>query len=301
MRHDATTLIADPLLVSEVIGLDVVDPHGALIGHVADLTVRLGAVHPSVHRVVVRSNRRSRVVLPWRALTWPTERTGAVVADAQRGLSVGRDDEWVEADELLLGCDVLDTQVVDLKGVHLARVADLFLLNHQGRALEVVAADLGFGALLRRTGLGGAARALTLRPVAVDWQDLHLTSSRAHAVQISTLTAPFRALDSQNLARLLTVLTTDDAVAVLGAVAPRQGADAVRHSHPVTARRLVRALDANGLRRLLDAVPSTQTAAVRDLMSHRPDLAGRRFRRLSGWRRYRPPGPPGASDSTPGK
>lgn len=252
--HDAGPADRDLLLTGEV-GRRVTTS-GDRPGRVADLTVRLGPDRPPVLRALVRAGDATALVP-----------LGLVGQDRPLDLSAWTVDPHrlpLAHDELLLARDVLDTQVVDLKGRRLSRVSDVLLRRDAGGGLEVVGVDLGTAGLLRRLGLGllGAGSGV----LALDWRHLHLTSPRGHLVQLDTDAAPFRTLDPRGLAELLARLSTPRAIDVVRAVEPAHAEAALRHSHPRTRRRLVGSL--TGVER----------------------PARRRFRRTEGWRLHRPPG-----------
>lgn len=117
---------------------------------------------------------------------------------------VDRGDLPLEVDELLLGRDVLDTQIVDVVGHRMARVSDGLLTRLLYGRLEVAAVDVGVGALLRGLGMRWLSELLTEQ--AVDWGDLHLTCDRGHAIQLATTVAAVPRLDASALAELLTRL-----------------------------------------------------------------------------------------------
>ena len=111
--------------------------------------------------------------------------------------------------------DVLDTQVVDVAGQRLARVADVVLALAGGAGgagrtgLEVVGVEVGFGAVLRRLGLRRMTPARTEDVVA--WSDLHLTSERGHTVQLAAARSAVHRLDARGLAALVSRVDTDSA------------------------------------------------------------------------------------------
>ena len=88
----------------------------------------------------------------------------------------------------------IDTQIVDVVGQRLARVADVVLTRTADDRLELVGAEVGFGGVLRRLGL----RRLAARDGedCVAWTDLHLTSERGHAVQLATPRSAVHHLDA---------------------------------------------------------------------------------------------------------
>ena len=75
-------------------------------------------------------------------------------------------DDALHTDEILLVRDVLDTQIVDIAGQRLARVADVVLAHRRDVGLEIVGAEIGFAAVLRRLGLPQLARKLLADTVA---------------------------------------------------------------------------------------------------------------------------------------
>jgi len=178
-------MLADVLLLSRITGAQVVAADGEVVGRLADLTVRLdGGDGPHlVERLLVSRHGAPPVLLSWDAVT-NVHRGRPVLAVGAHGVP---DDDLYD-DEIRLARDVLDTQVVDLAGQRLARVADVVLARTPESRLEICGVEVGFGGVLRRLGLGR----LVPRPTedVVAWPDLHLTSERGHAVQLTAPRAP---------------------------------------------------------------------------------------------------------------
>lgn len=276
------------LLLSSLVGRPVLAADGSRVGRAGDLTVLLGAAHPPVHRLAVGSPRRISHLLPWSWVADPGPeavrlREGTPVA----ACAVHEERLALETQELLLARDVMDTEVVDLAGHRQSRVSDVLLVGPANGVLEVAAVDVGVGGLLRRLGLRALARRLPV--VAVDWQDLHLTSSRGHVVQLSTSTAGMHRLDSRGLAELLTRLSMEKATDVVRTVGPDRAAGAVDRAHPAVGRRLLHALGPEEADRLVAAAPAGATGRMNALRRHVPPIRRRRFLRLAGWRLQRPP------------
>lgn len=286
-RADETNAPARTVLLSELVGSRVQTPDGERGGAVKDLTVRLGEPHPVVRRLLVRSGSTCSLV-SWDAVEAMPPHPVTVTPEALVEVGAGSSEVPLRPDELLLARDVLDTQVVDVEGRRLSRVSDVLLLARDDGRLEVLAADVGVAALLRRTGLGWLAG--HRGPVAVDWQDLHLTSGRGHLVQLSTGSAAFRRLDARGLAELVTRLSTGNATDVLRRVEPERAAAAIHEAHPHTARRLLHALGTADARRLVEAASAHETRRLEQLARRRSLARRRRFRRTAGWRLHRPDG-----------
>jgi hypothetical protein len=293
------------VLLSRLVGREVVAEDGTVWGRLVDLTVTLGPDHPTVSGVVVAADRGTVRLLPWRAAgVAGGVATGGISGSGPVRLARGTApstrptaarDLALHARELLLARDVVDTQVVDLQDYRLSRVSDLYLVGDPHGALEVAAADVGLGAVLRRMGLGWLGRRLA--PVVVDWQDLHLTSRRGHELQLGSSTAGFHRLDSQGLAELLTRLSTGHAAELIQTLPPQHVAAALHRTHPATGERLLRALGGEAATRVVAAAHPAHAARLSELHAQRSTAARRRWLRTAGWRRYRPsvgrPGQPG--------
>ncbi|SFF70956.1 hypothetical protein SAMN05421678_101557 [Actinopolymorpha cephalotaxi] len=257
---------------------------GTTVGHLRDLTARIGSPHPVVHRLLVGTRHRATHLVPWSEVA-SFERSGVQLRDAEP-ISAYADGFELGDDELLLVRDVLDTQIVDVVGHRLARVADVLLTRLPDQRLEVAAVDVGMGAVCRRLGLRLLGERLPER--AVDWRDLHLTSSRGHLVQLATTAAAVHRLDARGLAELLTRLDVDSATDVLRTVGPERAANAVAATHPDVGGRLMLALGSEDAGRVLDQLPEEAGHHYRHVLRSRSPLTRRRFFRLRGWRTHRP-------------
>jgi sporulation protein YlmC with PRC-barrel domain len=276
------------LVLSRASGRQVRAADGRVVGRLHDLTARLGAEHPVVYRLAVGTRRRLTHLVPWSAVA-AFEPAGVRLRDIgpMDPFVIGPGDLLLEKDELLLGRDVLDTQIVDVVGHRLARVSDVLMTRLDDGRLEVAAVEIGSRAVLRRLGLGPIGDRLPVR--AVDWDDLHLTSARGHNVHLATTTGAVHQLDAQGLAELLTQLDLTSATEVVRMVGPRRAADAVARSHPRVGESIVLALEPVDASKMIDELPAESHDQYRDVVSSRSPVTRRRFRRLRGWRRNRPP------------
>lgn len=224
------------LFLSRLLGRDVLRDEAALggvVGRLADLTVRIdGDGGPQlVERLLVRRRGAAAELISW---------------DAVRRFEAGRPVLRADApsvplrelgdDEILLGRDVLDTQVVDVVGQRLARVADVLLNGGGDGALEICGVEVGFRGVLRRLGLGVGPP----KQDVVAWSDLHLASDRGHSVQLSAPRSAVQRLDPRGLAALISRVDVDAADDILEARGPDVAAQAVREMHPEVAARIGR-------------------------------------------------------------
>ncbi len=294
------------LLLSDLLGSDVHGPGGGVVGHLVDLAVVVQgtapeqpgrAVHPAVSRLAVGRGRRVRGWVPWAAVhSFEHGRVEITEPPSAAG-------EGVDGGELLLRRDVLDTQVIDVAGKRLARVADVLLdrdpSGPDGPVLRVMAVDVGSAGVWRRLGVDRLAERVAEQPV--DWADLHLTSERGHALQLAgpSATAPAlgrlpaaevaSAVSHLPPARAATVLDSVPvavAARALGAAHPRVGARLLRAVAPDTAAEmmahlaaddavaLLRGVPAEAVEPLLAGVHSERAATLRRLLAHPAGTAG---------------------------
>lgn len=273
------------LLLSRVIGRRVLTHDGRIAGRLTDLTVRLdGDTAPrQVRRVVLRLPGGRAALLDWDAVgRFHAGRVVLAAGDEPAGFAPADLAAALQPDEILLGRDVLDTQIVDVVGQRLARVADV-VLGRSGGRLEVLGVEVGFGGVLRRLGL----RRMGAGEDIVAWTDLHLTSERGHRVQLSTPRSAVHRLDPRSLAALVSRVDADAATEILAAKEPAAAADAVRAVHPDVGARMLWAMPRQLAARIVEAMPADQATRWRERLAHRPVWGGRRFLRSGVWPRRR--------------
>jgi len=196
------------LHVTDLLGRDVF-AGGVKLGHISDLGVRMTEPYPPVARLLVGGRHYS-----WAAVRELGEDTVELEADPNE-LSSELDGE------LLLKRDVLDCQIFDFAGRRLTRVGDVELAL-EGRTLRVCAVDVGASAILRRLGLHGLARRVP--PQALDWEAVHLASTRGHALQLDKPTAAVHRLSAEEVARLVSRLPAVRGAELLEELEPEKAA-----------------------------------------------------------------------------
>lgn len=272
------------LLLSEIVRREVIGPTGLPIGRVADVIARPdgGVGLPLAEHLVLSRRRGPQVLVPCQAVNLRHPQHIRLNTDGEPlRVAVG----MLADDEIMLVRDVLDTQVVDITGQRLARVADVVLARRHDGRLEVVGVEVRFDAVLRRLGLGRLAKRLPSDAVA--WTDLHLTSDRGHAVALGTPRSAIHLLDARGLAALIARLDTDSAAEVLDTKNAAVAADVIQASHPVDAERILRALGGNKAADVVAAMPTDHATRWRDRLSGPVLWRNRHFRRFGVWPRRR--------------
>jgi Mg/Co/Ni transporter MgtE len=139
------------------------------------------------------------------------------------------------------------------------RAADV-LLARDNDVVRAVAVDVSAAGVWRRLGLRRLAARADER--VIDWRDIHLTSSRAHELQLTLPDAGMHRLGPTELAALVAHLPTAPAAEILGAVTPAAAAGALRASHPRTGARLLEAVPHRTASRVMELLAADDAAAV---------------------------------------
>lgn len=186
---------------------------GQYLGRLADVGARIEEPYPPITRLIVGRERRH---FPWSAVA---ELRGEVVR-----LAADADELTPELEgDLLLREDVLDCQIFDFAQKRLTRVGDVALAQENG-LLRICAVEIVAAPILRRLGLRRLAR--RVRAQALDWEAVHLASTRGHALQLDKPTAAVHRLSAEEVARLVSRLPAVRGTEVLMAIEPAKAAKA---------------------------------------------------------------------------
>lgn len=275
------------LLLSDLVHRQILSSDGRNVGQLTDLAVAAGGADaPAVTRILVKGSLARTVSLPWRRIE-SIERTHVRLRPGVPESEMHAATDEIEADEVLLVRDVLDTQIIDVVGQRLVRVADVVLARCHAGHLELVGVEVGFGAVLRRLGLIRIAR--RMRPDVVAWSDLHMISRRGHAIQLATRRSAVHRLDARSLAKLISKLGTEAATDILAVRGPAVAGEVVRGSRPEIAERMLRAMSGATADKVVGTMPPHHAADWRARLAATPPLRGRHLLRSRVWSRRRHP------------
>jgi sporulation protein YlmC with PRC-barrel domain len=203
-------------------GRPVEDSGGRALGRLGDLAVEVGVAGHTTHALIRRGRRAGWQPAAGATLRGPGLRLAlpAVAEDSANTAPAP------PAGTLSVARDVLDAQVVDVRGRRVARVGEV-ILTVDPDGLRLSAVEVGPAPVLRRLGLRRLARRAAERPV--DWRHVHLTSARGHALQLDAPGSRVRELAPAELAALVEGLPPGRAAPVLDAVGGRRAAHALGH------------------------------------------------------------------------
>src|SRR5918998_2787567 len=222
------------LYLSQAVGRPVRDPQGEPIGKVADLIVAIGDRYPPVTGLVVATDRRRRIFLPWSDVA-SFDETGARLRTSK--LDIDRFKQ--RPNELLLHQDLQDKQIVDIDGRKVVRVNDLRLDEIEGK-LHLVAVDVGAAGIIRRLGVEGPFRTIArnLRVGVperyIDWEDVDPLESSIASIRLRVPHKGLRELHPADLASIIDQLAPRDRAGVLASLDDEAAADAIEEMEPDT-------------------------------------------------------------------
>ncbi|CAM2057252.1 hypothetical protein DSUL_140109 [Desulfovibrionales bacterium] len=134
----------DSLFISAVLDKPVISISDHRLGQVIDLTMIPTEPLPSISFVLVKRGR-STTAVPWRQINLFT----ALFVQINNANPETFDRSW--QNEILIGRDILDKQIVDVEGTKVARVNDLRLERYRDQ-LYIVSVDVSVTGLARRLG-----------------------------------------------------------------------------------------------------------------------------------------------------
>lgn len=281
----------DLMALSEILASPIVERGGERIARVKDVVARVvEGAYPLIIGLVSRSANRDFFIPIYRI----AEIRPGLVRLNSSALDLGR---FQRRDgEVLLKRDVLDRQVIDVRGTRVVRVNDLYVTPGMD-GYRVVALDTGGRAILRRlvpAGMRGrfAGRLLT------DWREVEYLASDTPAVRLKTGHSQLAQLRPQQLARILTDLSRHEGAEVLNSLDEEQAADAleelsteqqaqflsampveraadiIEEMEPDEAADVLARVPAPRAEELLGEMEAPESEAVRRLMEYDPHSAG---------------------------
>jgi CBS domain-containing protein len=248
--------------LSEMIGRTaVLDGVGRklTVGRVSDFVVEHpDDTFPKIDALVIKSNR-GKYLAPIGTIV-DFEAGGNVVLSEVPMREAPPDDE-----ALYLVEDLFDKQIVDVDGRKVVRINDIEVAR-TGGALRVVAADIGFGGIVRRLGGGNLSRALTDRipRTLIAWDNVApLHDLNPTEIRLSVSDSRLARLHPSDLAEIIGDLSARDAARVVGSLDDESAADALEHLDAETQRSII---DDLGAERAADIIEEMDSDDAADLL-----------------------------------
>jgi CBS domain-containing protein/sporulation protein YlmC with PRC-barrel domain len=285
------------VFVADVIGKPVLDPSGEEIGKLRDIAVVGGGSFPRAAGLLLEKKKTVRF-LPWEDVSIFNRR---IISSGKREAEL---EEFTPGhDQLLIGKDLLDKQIVDIDGAKVVRVNDVKLAE-QGGAACVTDVDVGVRGILRRLGVERRGEAFfrtirhPLRHQMISWsliQPLHekldrltLAVSRqalseihpADIAQIISGLSPderrgfFEKLDLETAAEALHELEPEVQADLITDMDKEQAADVIERMPPDEAADVIADLPLDKAQEILELIEKEEAQDIHELLGHEEDTAG---------------------------
>jgi magnesium transporter len=285
------------VFVADVIGKPVLDPFGEEIGKLRDIAVVGGGPFPRAAGLLLEKKKTVRF-LPWEDVSIFNRR---IISSGKREAEL---EEFTPGnDQLLIGKDLLDKQIVDIDGAKVVRVNDVKLAEHGGAAC-VTDVDVGVRGILRRLGVERRGDAFfrtirhPLRHQMISWsliQPLHekldrltLAVSRQalseiHPADIAQIISGlshderrgfFEKLDLEMAAEALHELQPEVQADLITDMDKEQAADVIERMPPDEAADVIADLPLDKAQEILELIEKEEAQDIHELLGHEEDTAG---------------------------
>jgi magnesium transporter len=247
-----------------------------------------------IKAVAVRGGRRNETILvPWEQV---------LNFDSTVVLRSGRDQITPyepTANEIYVGGQILDRQIVDVEGRKVVRVNDLQLARTNGH-YRLIGVDISGQALLRRLGIQQIAGKLGIRPREnfIAWEDVdplgsepnglklrvsHNNLARLHPADLAEIVdqlsvhegvALFEGMDDETAAEALEEVAPERQLSLLEGMESEKAADILEEMDPSVAADVLGEMSDEKANELLALMEQEESADVKELLSYREDSAG---------------------------
>ncbi|GCE15982.1 magnesium transporter MgtE N-terminal domain-containing protein [Tengunoibacter tsumagoiensis] len=291
------------LMFSQLVGIPLLDARHEKVATLKDVIVSINPTvgkseetYPALAGLIAHAAHRD-FYIPAQQIAEFTERHLRLSS-----LSLNLEHFARRVDEILLGKDVLDKQLVDIEGRRVVRVNDLALGVVPGEKLvRLLAVDVSFRALSRRIlpfGFLWNGAAPQRNEKLLDWADVQYFASNAPAVQLHVSHDRLEKLHPADLARLLDDLsyqqrdeimqslsneavadalesmTSDEAASILEEIAEERASDILEEMRPDVAADVVSDMEDEKAEALLSLMESEDSDELRELLAYQRNTAG---------------------------
>jgi magnesium transporter len=299
------------IFFSTLLHKNVYDNEGHRLGSLRDISVSLHETFPVVTALIVRhllTGTQNDLIIPWSQVDSLEEpHIHLNVKQAQVESYKPREDE------LRLGRDILDKQIVDTQGFRVVKVNDLKLAQIKKTA-RLVGVDISLSGLLRRLGVLGTVELLT-RPLPVHLNERTVTWNYVEPievvgagattgqfafagagagggsvgvvpqVQLNVSHTKLADLHPADIADILEQLDADEAGEMLGRLDAETAADALNEIEMPFQHEILNELDPERASDLLEMLPPDDAA---DILADIPQEEAERLLRLMPLNESRP-------------
>ncbi|HCM97107.1 MAG: hypothetical protein A2X25_13265 [Chloroflexi bacterium GWB2_49_20] len=253
--------------ISELIGKPVTDIDGTQIGVLKDLIARTHKdfKHPVIDAIVVKF-KEEQIIIPFIEVV---VLLAAAISLRQKKGKIH--DYTTNEDDILLGEDVLDKQIIDIDGARVVRVNDIELVRVNAH-IVVSNVDVGTSGILRRIGLSKLSRFILplfkrdLNRGFISWDFVELLR-HDKSMRLKVPKDKLAELHPSDLAEIISELSQTDTDQFLDNLDLKQLADTLEEIEPDYQASLVKSMSDEKVADLLEEMSPDEAA---DLLAELP-------------------------------
>lgn len=249
--------------LSSLLRAPVIDTQYENVGRLIDVITRTDQqIYPKVEAIKVKKGK-DEVIIPWTQVENIGEKEITLIVKKERITPFS-----VSKDHLLLADEVLDKQIVDMKGVRVVRVNDLEL-GRVGTSFAVLGIDVSNWSLLRRLGIKLGAIPF-YRPSNVgyiDWKDVTLVGRHEGKVKLKTQLATIEKVHPADIANLVEHLNLQEGSHVVRSLDAETAAKVLSEVDPRIRNVLVSLI---GEQRAIEIIGEMPPDEIADLIRRMP-------------------------------
>ncbi len=246
---------------SRLLGRQVLDASGFVLGRLADLAAEVHPTRPRIVGLLLDVDRPRVALIPWSTVS---SLDPVIALNKDRAALQPRP---LQPDEVPLREALLDKQVVDTHGLRVVKVNDLFLSASNGELL-LTGVDVGATGLLRRLGAEQPVRWIfrrfgrTLEDQALPWTYVAALGGPVTPLKLSISRERLKAIHPADLAELLEEMDREERVEVMSALSHEDAAEVLEAAEPGVQTNILRSLPADRASDILEEMEADVAADV---------------------------------------
>ena len=219
------------LFLSQLLGAKVTDSAGKGHGTIRDIIATHSSSYPEISALVIKNSSVTSAI--------PISFIEDIVG---REVHLNTTDNKLipynnQKSDIHLRRDVLDKQIVDVKGIRVVRVNDLHI-RKVGAAYRIIGFDVSMKGLLRRLGIGVHDGASRFKGRYIEWKDIHLVNTSVPYIQLVKPSAELVTLHPSDIANIVEDLNLHQAVGFVGQLDKDIAAKVVEELNPEAQKKI---------------------------------------------------------------
>lgn len=184
------------LFFSELINARIKDTSGQTVGALKDIIASATMPYPTIAAIVLQQKSERRIISIESLESWGNHAVTLNTVQKNMPLYVP------VSSDMYMGKDLLDQQIVDIKGIRVVRVNDLQFSKVRD-AFQLIGIDVGLKGLLRRLGISGFDFGNRVPSKYIDVRDVKFVTGKEKQLQLATSSRDMITLHPADLANII--------------------------------------------------------------------------------------------------